>query len=182
MSDEEQQTPTKLLHTFSTLDASKEDEDEVQDTTDKGILEDSSEDDNAILVKGGDEGEDAGAKLAQRIRVGVCAISFVVGFILCFIEIGDSRKISQTLAIAIWMASLWLTELIPLVVTAFLPLFLFPMFGILSSATVASKYINNTIFLFISGFMAALVLERWALHRRFSLKFAVPSPRTSCWV
>mmetsp|Transcript_14840 Transcript_14840/g.30283 ORF Transcript_14840/g.30283 Transcript_14840/m.30283 type:complete len:484 (+) Transcript_14840:658-2109(+) len=74
------------------------------------------------------------------------------------------------MAIAIWIASLWLTEIIPLVVTAFLPLLLFPLFGILSSKAVAAAYMDNTIFLFIAGMLMALALERWDLHRRFSFK------------
>jgi sodium-dependent dicarboxylate transporter 2/3/5 len=104
------------------------------------------------------------------IRLGVCSVGLIIGFIICFIEIDGNRKINQTLAIAIWMASFWLTETIPLVVTAFLPLFLFPLFGIVSSGAIAAKYMNNTIVLFISGFLMALTLERWNIHRRFSLK------------
>ena len=110
------------------------------------------------------------ARAGKMIRLSIVVAGLLAGFILCFIEIGGNRMINQTMAIAIWMASFWLTEMIPLVVTAFFPLFLFPMFGILSSSTVASSYVNNTIFLFISGFMMALALERWDIHRRFSLK------------
>jgi sodium-dependent dicarboxylate transporter 2/3/5 len=114
--------------------------------------------------------EDGGASSGGRIRLGICSVGLLIGFILCFIEIDGNRKINQTLAIAIWMASFWLTETIPLVVTAFLPIFLFPMFGIVSSGGIASQYMNNTILLFISGFLMALTLERWDIHRRFSLK------------
>ena len=97
-------------------------------------------------------------------------IAFIFGLVLCCVEVGGSVEISQTLGIAIWIAGLWLTELVPLVVTSFMPLFLFPMFGILSSSQIASAYINNTIFLFIAGMIMALGLERWDLHRRFSYK------------
>lgn len=101
----------------------------------------------------------------------VTCLGLILGLVFCFVEIESGNKASsQTLAIAIWMATLWLTEAIPLVVTAFLPLVLFPAFGILSSGTVATQYINNTIWLLIAGFMVALTLERWNLHRRFSLK------------
>ena len=110
------------------------------------------------------------SKLAQNIRIVVVTIALLLGFILCFIEIGGDRKINQMAAIALWIASLWLTELIPLVVTAFFPLFLLPMFGIVSSKSTATSYMNDTIILFISGMLMALALERWDLHRRFSLK------------
>jgi di/tricarboxylate transporter len=106
----------------------------------------------------------------DQVKVALCCMGLIAGFVMCFIEMGGDRKINQTLAIATWMSSFWLTEVIPLVVTAFLPLFLFPMFGIVKSSAIAEQYVNNTIFLFISGFMMALALERWNIHRRFSLK------------
>eukprot|EP00934_Nitzschia_sp_Nitz4_P007683 Nitzschia sp. Nitz4//scaffold4_size323378//207815//209578//NITZ4_000679-RA/size323378-processed-gene-0.293-mRNA-1//1//CDS//3329553456//7673//frame0 len=105
-----------------------------------------------------------------RLKSCIVALSFIVGVVLCFIEMGRDSRINQTLAICIWMAALWLTELIPLVVTAFMPLFLFPAFGILSAAEAATNYSNDIVFLFVSGFMVALTLERWDLHLRFSLK------------
>lgn len=107
---------------------------------------------------------------AKYVPIVVFTIAFILGFVLCFLEVGGDRKISQTMAIAVWVSALWLTELVPLVVTAFMPLFLFPMFGILSSGEIAGAYINNTIFLFIAGMIMALALERWDLHRRFSFK------------
>lgn len=104
------------------------------------------------------------------LKASFCAIGLIVGFVFCFVELGGDRKINQTLSIAIWMATLWLTEIIPLVVTAFMPIVLFPLFGILRSKDVTAQYANDTIFLFISGFLMALTLQRWNLHRRFSLK------------
>lgn len=116
------------------------------------------------------ESQNQSSKPGMMIKVTVCLFGLVVGIILCFVRLGGDHKINQTLAIAVWMATLWLTELIPLVVTAFLPIVLFPVFGILSSATITSQYANDTIFLLISGFLMALALQRWNLHRRFALK------------
>lgn len=105
-----------------------------------------------------------------NLKRALVAITTIMCIALCCMEIDGSKQISQTLAIAIFMAVLWLTEYIPLVVTAFLPLFLFPAFGILDSAVVSKNYANDTIFLFVAGFMVAFTLERWDLHRRFALK------------
>ena len=114
-----------------------------------------------------------GRKMEETLpyaKLAIVAAGLIVGIVFCFIEIGGDPKINQTLSIAIWMATLWLTEIIPLVVTAFIPLFLFPMFGILSSKVVAVQYANDIIFLLIAGFLLALTIERWDLHRRLSLK------------
>lgn len=72
-------------------------------------------------------------------------------------------------AIAALMAIFWMTEAIPLAATALIPIVLFPLGGILDSGTIAKSYINSIIFLFIGGFLIALSMERWNLHRRIAL-------------
>lgn len=121
-------------------------------------------------VDSGTGGSYCATLAAKYTPIVIFSVAFVLGFALCFLEVGGDAKISQTMAIAIWISALWLTELVPLVVTAFMPLFLFPMFGIISSGQISGAYINNTIFLFIAGMIMALTLERWDLHRRFSFK------------
>ena len=123
-----------------------------------------------LLGKEEDEENHHPSSKSWPIKIAFVIAGVLVGFVMCFKTIEDNPHINQTLAIGIWMATLWITEIIPLVVTAFLPLVLFPLFGILSSSDVAAQYINNTIFLFIAGLLIALTLERWNLHRRFSLK------------
>lgn len=73
-------------------------------------------------------------------------------------------------AIAILMVILWITEAIPLAATSLFPLILFPLLGVMSIGKVSSEYFNSTIFLFMGGFMIALGMERWDLHRRISLR------------
>jgi sodium-dependent dicarboxylate transporter 2/3/5 len=76
----------------------------------------------------------------------------------------------MTLAVAVLMAVLWITEAIPLAVTALFPIALFPILGIMKGRDVAPLYLNNILFLFMGGFMLALAMERWNLHRRIALK------------
>jgi len=72
-------------------------------------------------------------------------------------------------AIAALMATWWITEPIPLSVTALLPIALFPTFDVMSVHEVTSAYANNIIFLFLGGFIIALCFERWNLHKRVAL-------------
>ena len=58
-----------------------------------------------------------------------------------------------TLAVTAWMACWWLTESVPLAVTAMLPLVLFPLLGIASIDQTAAPYANSLIFLFMGGFI-----------------------------
>ena len=72
-------------------------------------------------------------------------------------------------AAALWMAVWWATEAVPVPVTAFIPLVLFDPLGISSLRDAAAPYANPIIYLFLGGFLMALALERWDLHRRIAL-------------
>ena len=72
-------------------------------------------------------------------------------------------------AVAALMALWWLTEAVPVAVTALVPLALFPLLGQGSIKAVAAPYANPLIFLFLGGFLIALAVERWGLHKRIAL-------------
>jgi sodium-dependent dicarboxylate transporter 2/3/5 len=80
-----------------------------------------------------------------------------------------STEAWRVAAVGMWMAVWWATEAIPVPVTALLPLVMFSPLGISSIRDAAAPYANPTIFLFMGGFMMALALERWNLHRRIAL-------------
>ena len=73
------------------------------------------------------------------------------------------------IAIVLWMGIWWFTEAAPIAVTALLPIVLFPMFGIASSANTLKHYASGTIFLFLGGFLIAGAIARWGLDRRIAL-------------
>jgi len=82
-------------------------------------------------------------------------------------------------AVAVLMATWWITEALPIPATALVPLLLFPLFGIMSAADVAARYADQNIFLFIGGFFIAMAMQRWELHKRIALyiiKFLGTSP------
>ena len=75
----------------------------------------------------------------------------------------------RTAALGLCMAIWWATEALPVAVTALLPIAAFPIFGIAGIQAVTAPYSNPTIFLFLGGFMVALAVQRWGLHRRIAL-------------
>ena len=75
----------------------------------------------------------------------------------------------RILAAAAWMLVWWIAEAVPLGVTSVLPMVLFPAMGIASIAETTAPYGSHYVFLFMGGFLIALALERWDLHKRFAL-------------
>ncbi len=73
-------------------------------------------------------------------------------------------------AIAALMAFWWVTEAIPIAATALLPLLLFPVMDMTSAQKAAAPYANHLIYLFMGGFIIALAIEKWNLHKRIALR------------
>lgn len=81
-----------------------------------------------------------------------------------------------TLLMIIW----WITEAVPLEATALLPVVLFPALGVLTPTEATAPYADKVIFLFMGGFIIAMSMQRWGLHRRIALniiKVVGTSPR-----
>ena len=72
-------------------------------------------------------------------------------------------------AVGVLMATWWMTEALPLSATALLPIVVFPSFGVLTVSEATAPYANEIVFLFMGGFLIAIAMQRWNLHRRIAL-------------
>jgi len=110
----------------------------------------------------------------QRKYIGFFLGIFTFLAIFIFTDLEPRKpEVTATLAVAALMAIWWISETIPLAVTALMPLVLFPALGVLDGKAVSETYINHIIFIFIGGFMMALAMEKWNLHKRIALKLLV---------
>jgi sodium-dependent dicarboxylate transporter 2/3/5 len=82
---------------------------------------------------------------------------------------GLSDEANAVLASTLWIAAWWITEAVPIAATALLPIVLFPLTGGLVLSETTASYGHKYIFLFIGGFMLAIAIERWSLHKRIAL-------------
>lgn len=82
---------------------------------------------------------------------------------------GLSQSGWLTAGAACLMAIWWICESVPIPVTALVPLFLFPALGLGPIDEVAAPYANPLVFLFLGGFLIALAMQHWNLHRRVAI-------------
>ncbi|EWH01035.1 SLC13 family permease [Halomonas sp. BC04] len=107
-------------------------------------------------------------------RLGL-ALSLLSGPLLALVMIGMAPPAGmppaawQVMALTFWMALWWVTEPVPIAVTALLPVAVLPLMGTSPMAEVAAPYANPLIFLFLGGFLLAEGIQRWGLHRRIAL-------------
>lgn len=92
----------------------------------------------------------------------------VLGSLVALLPTGLTPAEARTAGLGVWMVTWWLSEVVPLGVTALLPLALLPALGVLPAREASAPYANELIFLFLAGFLLARGLERWRAHERLA--------------
>ncbi len=99
----------------------------------------------------------------RKVLVVLGPVLFALSFLLPV-----SREVAATVGAILWMGAWWIGEVVPLAVTALLPLVIAPLCGVVSAKEIAPNYAKSPIFLFLGGFIIAIALEKYDLHRYLS--------------
>ena len=116
--------------------------------------------------------------LARSIGLVVGPLLFAV-ILLVPTPSGMPDKAWSVIALIAWMIAWWVTEAVPIAVTSLLPALIPPLLGVLTPKEATTAFAEPVIFLMFGGFLIAVAIERWGLHKRFAwgiLSAVGPSP------
>ncbi|MGQ4878630.1 SLC13 family permease [Billgrantia sp. LNSP4103-1] len=109
---------------------------------------------------------------SARLTWGLRAFGLLLALIV-WVAMGNADGLSSdarwVATIATLMAVWWMTEAIPLSATALLPIVLIPMLTERTVGQTTAPYASSIVFLFLGGFLIAIAMEKWNLHRRIAL-------------
>lgn len=103
----------------------------------------------------------------RQIALALGPVPLVVTFLM-EPPAGLSQDAWYAAGLALFMAIWWLTEAMPLAVTALLPIAVWPAVSADGIAAVSTDYANPLIFLFLGGFLLAKAIESSGLHVRIA--------------
>lgn len=106
--------------------------------------------------------------MKQRIGLFLGPLLFLIILFIPSIT-GLDHAPRAVLAVTVFVATWWITEAIPIPATSLMPLILLPLTGGTDEQIAANAYADPIVFMYMGGFIIALAIEKWNLHRRIAM-------------
>uniref|UniRef100_F1L1Y7 Solute carrier family 13 member 5 n=1 Tax=Ascaris suum TaxID=6253 RepID=F1L1Y7_ASCSU len=107
---------------------------------------------------------------------------FGLMFLFALLPIAFPTKEMRGAYVVLLMGTLWMSEIIPLAITALLPVVLFPIFGILDAHEVSVVYLSDSNFIFVGSLIMAVAIESSNLHERIALRILLLTGSSPRWL
>lgn len=110
------------------------------------------------------------SRITDSSRLGLY-LGFILFLVILFLPAPEGLNDAawRTAAVAILMATWWISEALPIAATSLIPIVLFPVLSISPIEEATAPYANPLIFLFMGGFIIAIAMQTWGLHKRIAL-------------
>ena len=115
------------------------------------------------------------------ILIALPFLALVLEVLLGFISaLATDAQAALAVFMMVWMVSWWIFEVVPLGVTALIPMVLMPFLGVVDLKAISVHYSNPVIYLFLGGFILARGLEKTRLNERIALRILKITGKTFC--
>lgn len=121
------------------------------------------------MAAGADDGRDAAGRRRLARRAGLPGGPLLALAVLAWPAPDLSREAHLLLAVFAWTVVYWVTEALPVPVTALMSSVLAVLLGIAPATVVLAAYADPIVFLFIGSFIVAEAMKETGLDRRFAL-------------
>ena len=98
--------------------------------------------------------------LSQWRTIMIVVLPIVFSPVAIFWDDADKPDAGRMAYCSLLMASFWILELVPLAITGILPVFLYPVLGVLSAKKTCGAYFNEVQFIIMGGLIIAIAVEK----------------------